>query len=806
MEGVNKFLARCKPYFLVIRKVFRLLFKSCFAVSFVLTTSTEMEPEVNKKSIWKRLGIYGIVILAILSCQLPTNLLGGGSETEPEVAQLEVTEPEVVIDLPTQPLPTPTAFPTEPSLPTRAPSPTPTATPDPILSLPSHVQEALSWEIELFDDFSDDSGSWNTGEFSNDNFIIKREIVDGQYLMTNQQLQGSGMQMFGGFSKLMMLGDFQTSFKARLFEGYADTGYGLSFRDSLQGSYLFIVRGNSYYLSSEYRQESDSQTNVLVDWTTSAALLPDAMNEFSVIANGNRITLLINGEIVADIVDDTHAFGTMSLLNGVPVTNAQATVAFDDFMLKSRATTRFKEASNWPLDQQNLFVSFEEGWEMGSLASDFYDRNISLMSGEYQVEATAKQNFYQVFFPEGMDPLGTAYVSVDITLGDNPDQSFSSLVIGQDDGNFLTFSYVFDEIASTFDASLFYAGEWFRLIPRYINADFEVDQELRLGAIISGEQVVLLINDVIYAEIKDSRLVPERAGIGIGLSEPGDQGIWTFTNFTLSKPAADESAFESQQPTATAEPQLTATVEQQQPTATDAAWPVGERSVNPKDGAILVSVPAGEFLMGYEGSEADEDEGPEHLVYLDDYWLYQTPVTNGQYRLCILDGSCSGTLSRFPDDTYPVVRVDWFQAEAYCEWAGGRLPTEAEWEKGARGTDGRLFPWGAQTPSCLLANYQGCFGTQFTQVGQFPEGISPYGALDMLGTVWEWVSDWYQDDYYTYSPYENPIGPSEGEFRVQRGHSFESNIVYLRLTDRARAKPSNEDYRKGFRCVFPDQP
>lgn len=266
---------------------------------------------------------------------------------------------------------------------------------------------------------------------------------------------------------------------------------------------------------------------------------------------------------------------------------------------------------------------------------------------------------------------------------------------------------------------------------------------------------------------------------------------------TIANSPTPESVMKIEQTIETEEPPI---IPDEDPT------PFEERSVNLFDDADLIYVPAGEFLMGYQGSDAEEDEGPEHMVFLDGFWLYETPVTNSQYRQCILDERCSGNLSRFPDDDYPAVRVDWFQAFDYCDWVGARLPTEAEWEKGARGTDGRLFPWGDQSPTCLLANFKGCYGNQVTQVGQFPEGVSPYGALDMLGTVWEWVSDWYAVDYYAYSPYANPTGPSEGEFKVQRGHSFESNQVYLRIADRGRSNPASDDYRKGFRCVIPELP
>jgi formylglycine-generating enzyme required for sulfatase activity len=243
---------------------------------------------------------------------------------------------------------------------------------------------------------------------------------------------------------------------------------------------------------------------------------------------------------------------------------------------------------------------------------------------------------------------------------------------------------------------------------------------------------------------------------------------------------------------------------------------------------VLVFVPEGEFLMGASVTdvEAFDDERPQHTVYLDAYWIDSTEVTNAMYAQCVADGACTlpdeeASFSRSPYYTsptcarYPVVQVTWEQAQAYCEWAGRRLPTEAEWEKAARGTDGRIYPWGNDAPDGSRANLcgsecpneanapgidDGFFDT--APVGNYPAGASPYGALDMAGNVWEWVADWWQAGYYAVSPAANPGGPSSGETRVARGGSFANPPAAIRATVRASLLPtaSTGDFG-GFRCA-----
>lgn len=230
--------------------------------------------------------------------------------------------------------------------------------------------------------------------------------------------------------------------------------------------------------------------------------------------------------------------------------------------------------------------------------------------------------------------------------------------------------------------------------------------------------------------------------------------------------------------------------------------------VSEVDGMVQVFVPQGEFGMGSD--DGWESEKPVHTVGLKAYWIDQTEVTNAQYSLCVQAGACnppsspgSFTRDRYYNNTdfgrYPVISVSWYDAMAYCEWAGRRLPTEAEWEKAARGVDGRIYPWG-ENISCELANYIDCLGDT-SPVGSFPTAASPFGALDMAGNVWEWISDWYYIRYYNNSPLDYPLGPDSGAYRVVRGGSWNDYEWYLRTTNRYSYFPDNKRVSIGFRCA-----
>jgi formylglycine-generating enzyme required for sulfatase activity len=222
----------------------------------------------------------------------------------------------------------------------------------------------------------------------------------------------------------------------------------------------------------------------------------------------------------------------------------------------------------------------------------------------------------------------------------------------------------------------------------------------------------------------------------------------------------------------------------------------------------MVLVPAGEFTMG--SPEGDPDEKPAHKVLINAFFMDKYEVTVKQYAAFLQESGGDRpaewkTMNKTANQNRPVMGVDWADAARYCKWAGKRLPTEAEWEKAARGTDGRLYPWGNDPPTPIHANYgkkEWNNHEALVPVGTLEAGKSPYGIYDMAGNVWEWVSDWYDNDYYKQSPSDSPTGPPTGGFKVIRGGSWNTSARNLRAADRYFDPPSfRSQYVPGFRCA-----
>ena len=220
----------------------------------------------------------------------------------------------------------------------------------------------------------------------------------------------------------------------------------------------------------------------------------------------------------------------------------------------------------------------------------------------------------------------------------------------------------------------------------------------------------------------------------------------------------------------------------------------------------MVLVPAGKFTRG---SSLSDDEKPVRQIYLNAFYMDKYEVTVGQYAKYLEVTGMEeppdwDTMNQSQHQRRPVVNVSWEDAVNYCKWADKRLPTEAEWEKAARGADGRIYPWGNEAPTRLHANYGRSDWDDhmaLAPVGSFEAGKSPYGIYDLAGNAWEWVFDWYEHDFYTKSPDKNPIGPSKGDEKVVRGGSWLYVSEFLRSAHRFNAQPSNRHFGYGFRCA-----
>lgn len=232
-------------------------------------------------------------------------------------------------------------------------------------------------------------------------------------------------------------------------------------------------------------------------------------------------------------------------------------------------------------------------------------------------------------------------------------------------------------------------------------------------------------------------------------------------------------------------------------------------SKNLVKGIEWIKIPAGEFKMGDNFKEGYPHERPVHEVYLDEYYISKYEVTFDQYdKFCEETGRTKADDRGFGRVSRPVIRVSWEDGKAFCDWLSQKtgknihLPTEAQWEKAARGTDQRRYPWGNFAPKCNLANYQDCGLNKTQPVGSYPAGVSPYGVHDMSGNVWEYCQDWFSENYYSISPRNNPQGPSSGVKRVLRGGGWMDISSFLRSASRHYTRLSYPEDHKGIRLCY----
>ena len=240
----------------------------------------------------------------------------------------------------------------------------------------------------------------------------------------------------------------------------------------------------------------------------------------------------------------------------------------------------------------------------------------------------------------------------------------------------------------------------------------------------------------------------------------------------------------------------------------------------PLDYDEMIDIPAASYLMGCDPMKDIVcyyvPEEKQHKVSISAFSIDKYEVTTQGYDECMKAKKCSmptiGGLMHYgnPESKrFPINGISWYQARQYCQWKGKRLPTSAEWELAARGTDGRIYPWGNQQPDCSRtvmdrpgAGHMGCGSGDTLDVGSKPEGASPYGVMDMAGNVWEWTSDWYDEQYYFHSPEKDPKGPENGQLKITRGGDFLSRQGYeLRASGRFPYYPSNPSPAIGFRCA-----
>ena len=371
--------------------------------------------------------------------------------------------------------------------------------------------------------------------------------------------------------------------------------------------------------------------------------------------------------------------------------------------------------------------------------------------------------------------------------------------------------------------------DWVRESMTVLEAEMAIEKELAVAATVANwpTQTPYPTYTPVFIDLEETKETEEpiveeteEFEIPISFGDPDEELSDTDQSDTTETEETEEP-----EPTATPYPTLVPETETPEPL-------LKENYTDQRSGAEMIYIPAGNFILGSNLNEDlyanAEEEAPQLRVYLDGYWMNRTEVTNGQYLRCVEAGVCDQGyyMSLYSPglENNPVTYVTVEQAERFCSWMGGHLPTEFEWEKAARGTDGRIYPWGDEEPDYenALANipdYQDEEGNGFDlfPVGSFPDGQSPYGLMDMAGNVWEWTSTWYSTNYYQTLEAEeelsgttvsNPTGPENGSARVMRGGSCASTEInnyaaYTRAANRSYLNLASS-YYVGFRCMVPD--
>lgn len=326
-----------------------------------------------------------------------------------------------------------------------------------------------------------------------------------------------------------------------------------------------------------------------------------------------------------------------------------------------------------------------------------------------------------------------------------------------------------------------------------------------LWAGVGGAALVIVIGLVVVIGLLGRSLGSSQAAVTEIATPQAEVSQLPDSATTVLSPTS-EAAPMVDEPTPTSLPELTATFS-----------PTDFPPTTTLRGVPMTLIPAGTFMMGNGSTTSYPRERPLHEVYLDAYYIDTTEVTNLLYIACVEEGACevplddnSATIYRYygtePYYNFPVINISWHQAQAYCKWRGGHLPTEAQWEKAAgwdqANNQHRMFPWDSEVLDWNYLNYFSSGKGDPVAIASYPRGMSAYGLYDMAGNVAEWVYDWYQDNFYEHSPRENPIGPAEGQFKITRGGSYDDPGAQLTTTFRVPLGPATTDDKIGVRCAW----